>query len=554
MTTRQAERKTSVVALFGQLGQSLARYLILTRRGDGPRGLCTLVLRSDTYVYYLVSTDRYFTLLVYQFAHMGRVLKSLEDLVVADIGHIAAPLQPPVPVVLSQESSAPQPIPIPIVSAQAFPAAKAAPEPQPPKSKRTPPLPALAPLAAPAPFVPPPPPVASIEASEWFEAAALPESSEKPNSESSQSPSAKTAPMPEADSVATDVVTIVAAAEAPIAPAIMPAEAPATQAALPIATPSSAETPTQQPAPLMLAEKAPLAPPALTEAPPPPAAADLRTDVETPIAAPQPPPIAPEKAEPAQIAETSAKLADVAAPATIAADADAQTPAPKIELAAPPDTPEGIATPPAAPATTATPVASAAVLPDFKDAVLILRGFTATVEERTILKDLNLRIGRRGVFALMGPGASGKSSLLGVLSGRNGAASGWTFGGEVIYGGVSLGAAARPAVVGQKVARPAVSLRSYLLEYQDDGAGEGGDESIIEILQACQLSRLSSSLDEILGGPSLKLSSGEWWRLAIARELFGNPALLCVDEPKRKSAPSCSSAISSNMPARAAIT
>lgn len=96
MTARQAECKIGLVTLFGQLGQSLGRYLVLTRHSDAPHGLCMLVLRSEDHVYYLFSTDRYFTLFIYQQTHMVRVLKLFEDLIATDTEQVAASLKLPV--------------------------------------------------------------------------------------------------------------------------------------------------------------------------------------------------------------------------------------------------------------------------------------------------------------------------------------------------------------------------------------------------------------------------------------------------------------------------
>ena len=166
------------------------------------------------------------------------------------------------------------------------------------------------------------------------------------------------------------------------------------------------------------------------------------------------------------------------------------------------------------------------------ESTLILRGFTAQVDGRTILKDINLCFGRRGTFAIMGPGGSGKSSLLGILSGRNRAATGWNFSGEIQYGGGTLGTGARPAVVAQKVAQPSVRLRDYLL---DDplagGENAARDQRLADLLEEVGLGWMQHKLDAVLGSTALPLRLADWRLLAIARELYGDPPLLCVDEP-----------------------
>lgn len=170
--------------------------------------------------------------------------------------------------------------------------------------------------------------------------------------------------------------------------------------------------------------------------------------------------------------------------------------------------------------------------PLFSDPILELRAFTAKVEGRTILKELDLAIGKRGVYALMGPGGSGKSSLNGILSGRNRGGTGWSLAGEIRFDGAALGTQARPAVVGQRIAHSNLTLRKYLLADLDDGVAAAFPEvGLTALLDRVLLSRLRGHLASELSAPVLNLTRSEWWRLAIARELTSAPALLCVDEP-----------------------
>ncbi len=161
---------------------------------------------------------------------------------------------------------------------------------------------------------------------------------------------------------------------------------------------------------------------------------------------------------------------------------------------------------------------------------LKIAALTAWVGGNLVLRELNLRLGERGVYALLGAAGSGKSSLLGILSGRNRSGSGWTLRGKILYQGSSLGSAARPAVLGPRLARPGILLRDYLL-------GDTGPEppeaytQLIEQLERVRLLALSAHLTAVLGEGELRLSSGQWWRLALARELMADPPLVCVDEP-----------------------
>ncbi len=163
--------------------------------------------------------------------------------------------------------------------------------------------------------------------------------------------------------------------------------------------------------------------------------------------------------------------------------------------------------------------------------VLRIQGLSAECERRQILQGIDLELAPRGLYALIGGSGAGKSALLGVLSGRHRAASGWSLTGSIWYCNLPLGATTRPAVLGAEVTRASLSLRGYLLADLDEGmADRFSTPLLLQLLERVSLSALAPYLSETLGGPRLRLSTGEWRRLAIARELAASPPLLCLDD------------------------
>ncbi len=224
-----------------------------------------------------------------------------------------------------------------------------------------------------------------------------------------------------------------------------------------------------------------------------------------------------------------------AAEAEPAAATSAETPAPQLTQAAAHSEP-----PPASPALaaallTAPPRDSAPALfsveaPSLSTPLLWLEGFTARIDGRTILKDLTFTLERRGVYAVMGPGGSGKSTLASILGGQNRISGGWSFSGRCDFEGQPLGSGRRPTTIPQALRRTSMSLHSYLRCDLADPDAVSLDQ-LRAGLERARLGRLAAELDTEISRILPPLSESEWWRLAIARALMSQPALLCIDEP-----------------------
>jgi len=164
------------------------------------------------------------------------------------------------------------------------------------------------------------------------------------------------------------------------------------------------------------------------------------------------------------------------------------------------------------------------------DHVLDLREFGVAFGERIVLSAITLRVPSRGITSLLGPGGTGKSTLLRTLAGFNTANPSMRTWGEARYRGQPLGDGDLPALVAQS----ARLLLSSVFENVVHGLPNRSELTPIEqrkvvtgLLQEAGLDDLVNKLDE----PAMRLPLASQRHLAIVRCAAADPALLCVDEP-----------------------
>jgi len=164
------------------------------------------------------------------------------------------------------------------------------------------------------------------------------------------------------------------------------------------------------------------------------------------------------------------------------------------------------------------------------DPVLELGEFGIAFGERIVLSAVNFRVPARGVTTLLGPGGTGKSTLLRTIAGFNSANPSMRTWGEARYRGQPLGDRGLPALVAQS----ARLLLSSIFQNVVHGLPNRNKLTPVEqreivkaMLNDAGLADLIDCLDE----PAMKLPLAKQRHLAIVRSAAANPALLCVDEP-----------------------
>ena len=150
--------------------------------------------------------------------------------------------------------------------------------------------------------------------------------------------------------------------------------------------------------------------------------------------------------------------------------------------------------------------------------VLELTGVTKRFDDRVVLRDLTLEIGRGERIGIVGPNGSGKSTLLNILAGTLNPDAGEVVRGETV----------RLAYYDQESS--GLDIRLRVDEYLDEAAAlvQSSDGSIITA---------AMMLDRFLFPPARQraaiasLSGGERRRLYLLRTLIFGPNVLLLDEP-----------------------
>ncbi|WP_166668862.1 phosphatase domain-containing putative toxin [Thiohalophilus thiocyanatoxydans] len=162
--------------------------------------------------------------------------------------------------------------------------------------------------------------------------------------------------------------------------------------------------------------------------------------------------------------------------------------------------------------------------------MLNLSQFGVAFGDNVILRSVDLSVPERGVFALLGPGGTGKSTLLRTICGINQAVSNLRTWGEVTYRGDPLGEAEYPVLVSQNMRLITSTVQENILnelpEKHELSKAQKQDLAI-RLLKQSGLDELADCLDQRV----VQLPIPVQRQLAIAREAAAGPGLLCVDEP-----------------------
>ncbi|HEX8842770.1 MAG TPA: type I secretion system permease/ATPase [Sphingomicrobium sp.] len=184
----------------------------------------------------------------------------------------------------------------------------------------------------------------------------------------------------------------------------------------------------------------------------------------------------------------------------------------------------------------AAPSTALTVLPEPKGRVDVEQVMVGRTPETRILAGVNLVLEPGEVVTIVGPSGAGKSTLMRVIAGALVPDAG-----QVRIDGARLADWESDRLGGyigylpQSVSLFAGTVKENISRFAMNGDPAEIDAQVVTAAQAAlahdMILRLPSGYDTMLGWEGQGLSAGQAQRIALARALFRDPALLLLDEP-----------------------
>jgi len=170
------------------------------------------------------------------------------------------------------------------------------------------------------------------------------------------------------------------------------------------------------------------------------------------------------------------------------------------------------------------------MLPPFANSI-VFKDVSFRYKDKYALSNINLEIQAGQFVAFVGPSGAGKSTLLNLLLDNHKASQG-----EILVDGISWEDIYMPSIFKQigVLCQDTLLFNMSIADNIRMGKQAATNDEIIAAAKQTELhefiSKLPSGYDSLVGKQNESLSGGQCQRIAIARALISNPAILYLDE------------------------
>lgn len=168
---------------------------------------------------------------------------------------------------------------------------------------------------------------------------------------------------------------------------------------------------------------------------------------------------------------------------------------------------------------------------------LEFRGVSAFYGCQQVLREVTFAVPRRGIFGIIGPSNSGKTTLLKAINRTLELVGGARLSGQVLMNGADTAAVRDPTELRRRIGMVfplPVGLPLTVYEnvaYAPRRMGIAGQAQLDEIVERClRQAVLWDEVKDRLDTLGTRLSGGQQQRLTLARALSLSPEILCLDE------------------------